>query len=531
MQGSRDPLCVHKIILLDLKQFGLTTLSVILAIGLANAEVPVIKGADADSVESQHYIDSIIELGTKFIGKPYGFKGPSSWPMDCSGYLAYIFAQYGCDLPHSSASMASVVTEVDISDIRKGDLMFFTGRNMEDSTVGHVSMAMEVADSTIKMLHSCKRGVSVDHYPEMDYYNQRFLMAGRVPFFEGHPMNTAQRAAIKALVSGSDVEIESTISIIGVGDMMLGTNFPSNKYLPPNDGKDLLAPVTEILSNANVVFGNLEGVLLTGAGHVKKCADSASCYAFKMPNHYVSYFREAGFDVLSLANNHLGDFGAAGRANTVKLLQEEGISFAGLLQYPYTTFEKEGIRYGFCAFSPNNGTVRINDTTRAKEIVQHLDTVCDIVIVSFHGGGEGANHRHVTGETEMFLGENRGNPYEFARLVIDAGADVVFGHGPHVTRAIDLYNNRFIAYSLGNFATYARFSLRGVSGLAPVVKVYVNKQGEFQSAQIYSIRQVGEGGPFPDPEDGALKEIINLTATDIPDAPISIGLDGAVRKK
>jgi poly-gamma-glutamate capsule biosynthesis protein CapA/YwtB (metallophosphatase superfamily) len=131
----------------------------------------------------------------------------------------------------------------------------------------------------------------------------------------------------------------------------------------------------------------------------------------------------------------------------------------------------------------------------------------------------------------MFLGENRGNPYQFARIVIDAGADIVFGHGPHVTRAIDLYNNRFIAYSLGNFATYARFSLRGVSGLAPIIKVFVDKEGEFQSAQIYSTKQVGEGGPFLDPEDGALKEIISLTATDIPEAPISIGKDGVVRKK
>lgn len=63
--------------------------------------------------------------------------------------------------------------------------------------------------------------------------------------------------------------------------------------------------------------------------------------------------------------------------------------------------------YGFAAFSPNNGTVRINDYERAKEIVQHLDTISDIVIISFHGGAECSGYSHITKVTEMFLGENR----------------------------------------------------------------------------------------------------------------------------
>ena len=125
--------------------------------------------------------------------------------------------------------------------------------------------------------------------------------------------------------------------------------------------------------------------------------------------------------------------------------------------------------------APNNGTIDINDHKNAISLVQKLDSLCDIVIVSFHGGAEGANHTHITRNNEIFLGENRGNPYKFSRDVIDAGADIVFGHGPHVTRAIDIYKDRFIAYSLGNFATYGRFNLNGVSGIAPIVKVFVNK--------------------------------------------------------
>ncbi|KKK93514.1 hypothetical protein LCGC14_2692140, partial [marine sediment metagenome] len=66
----------------------------------------------------------------------------------------------------------------------------------------------------------------------------------------------------------------------------------------------------------------------------------------------------------------------------------------------------------------------------------------------------------MTRESEIYLGYDRGNIYEFAHMVVDAGADVVFGHGPHVTRAAEIYKDRFIIYSLGNFCTYRRFNLR-----------------------------------------------------------------------
>lgn len=322
-----------------------------------------------------------------------------------------------------------------------------------------------------------------------------------------------------------------SISIIGVGDMMLGTNYPSASYLPINDGKDILTPVKYILENADITFGNLEGVILSEGGTVKSCSNPSSCYAFRMPNHYVNYFKDAGFDLLSVANNHVGDFGDVGRQNTVKLLEEAGIKFAGLIKYPFTTFEKNGIKYGFCAFAPNNGTISINDSKNAIKIVQHLDSTCDIVIASFHGGAEGSSHTHLTRSDELFLGENRGNPHKFARTIIDAGADIVFGHGPHVTRAIDLYKGKFIAYSMGNFATYGRFNLKGLSGLAPIIKLYVNQKGEFMSGMIYSTKQIGEGGPIIDDDNSVLQEIINLTKTDVPESEIVINQNGYFSKK
>jgi len=321
-----------------------------------------------------------------------------------------------------------------------------------------------------------------------------------------------------------------TVKIIAVGDVMLGTNFPDSTYLSPHDGKELLLPVKKIISKGDVSFANLEGVFLTGEGEIKKCQDSTKCYAFKMPDHYVDYFVDAGFNLLSIANNHIRDFGITGITNTVRLLDSSGIYYAGLEEYPYVTFEKDGIRYGFAAFAHNKGTVKMNDYANAGKIISHLDSISDIVIVSFHGGAEGVAMRHITRETEIFLEEDRGNPYEFARMAIDAGADLVLGHGPHVPRAVDLYKGRFIAYSLGNFATYKRFNLSGMNGIAPILELNLSESGEFVFGKIHSIKQIDEGGPIPDKYHRALKEIKKLTEEDLPECTLKIGVDGTITR-
>ena len=484
------------------------------------------------SLSKTSQMDSIINYGKSFLNKPYKYKGPSSWSMDCSGYIAFIFSRFGYSLPHSSSSLGSIVEKIDFAQIRKGDLLFFKGRNKHSHSIGHVSLVIETSKGSIKMMHSCQRGILIEDYQKLDYYKQRFIMAGRLPFvFEDKFFDILNTAEVTPLpVKNISNQIDS-ISIIGVGDMMLGTNYPSESYLPMNDGKDILSPVKHIISKADIAFGNLEGVILSEGGTVKTCSNPDVCYAFRMPNHYVNYFKDVGFDVLSIANNHVGDFGEEGRDNTAKMLGQAGINFAGLTKYPYTTFEKNGLKYGFCAFAPNNGTIDMNDSKNAIGIVEHLDSICDIVIVSFHGGAEGATRNHITRSDELYLGENRGNPYKFARTVIDAGADIVFGHGPHVTRAIDIYNGRFIAYSMGNFATYGRFNLKGLCGIAPIIKLNVNKKGEFISGNIYSTKQIGEGGPIIDNDNMALKEIINLTQSDIPESPIIINQDGYIFKK
>ncbi|MBN1250716.1 MAG: CapA family protein [Bacteroidales bacterium] len=325
----------------------------------------------------------------------------------------------------------------------------------------------------------------------------------------------------KSQTEKSESNTNDTISIIGVGDIMLGTNYPkSPNYLPPNNNcKPLLEEVIHILKDADLTFGNNEGVYSDNTSTAKSCS-SDNCYRFSMPEKFADCLTEAGFDVLSIANNHVGDLGSYGRNNTVKVLTEKGFNFAGLSTHPYTTFEKNGIKYGFTAFAPNEGTNIITDIKNAKKIVEMLDSISDIVIVSFHGGAEGNKYQHVTKEVETFLGQNRGNVYKFAHEVIESGADIVFGHGPHVTRAVDIYKDRFIIYSMGNFCTYRRFNLSGPNGIAPIVKVFVNKKGEFLKAKIFSVQQYEHKGTLLDSQNRAFEKIKTLTKEDFPELSI-----------
>jgi hypothetical protein len=323
------------------------------------------------------------------------------------------------------------------------------------------------------------------------------------------------------------IEKFDTISIIGVGDIMMGTNYPKASYLPPK-GTNLLDSVKHILQDADVTFGNLEGVLLDDGGEPKNCKNPDACYVFRSPEYMALYLLDAGFDVMSVANNHTGDFGNPGRKNTARVLDSLKINFAGTLERNYATFTLHEIDYGFVAFAPNTGTVSIHDIEGAKSLVQMLDSISDIVIVSFHGGAEGKDHQHIPRERESYYGEDRGDVYAFSHTLVDAGADIIFGHGPHVTRAIEVYNDRFIAYSLGNFCTYARFNLSGPNGIAPIVKLQVNRNGEFLSGKIFPVKQIGSGMPIIDPEKAAIFKIRELTHIDIPESKIVIDDNGII---
>jgi poly-gamma-glutamate capsule biosynthesis protein CapA/YwtB (metallophosphatase superfamily) len=305
-----------------------------------------------------------------------------------------------------------------------------------------------------------------------------------------------------------------TISINAVGDIMFGTNFPDLKNMPPNGGKDLLTPFTSLLKDADVTFGNAEGVFLNSGGTPK--GSGGQVYCFRQPTYMAQYFLDNGFDLLSVANNHVADFGDVGLKSTDSVLRKLPIDFAGSTIQPTTIITVKGIKYGLAAFAPNKGCVDLNNIANAIKIVKELKQKCHIVMVSFHGGAEGIDKQHVTKKTEIFYGQNRGNVYDFAHKVIDAGADMVIGHGPHVARAMELYKNKF--------------SLGGVSGNAALLKLFVTEKGDFVQAKIISGKQYGEGGPVLDEQNKEVFNTIkNLTLVDFPNSGLKFE-DGMVFK-
>ena len=120
------------------------------------------------------------------------------------------------------------------------------------------------------------------------------------------------------------------------------------------------------------------------------------------------------------------------------------------------------IRVALVGFAPYPWARDPNDHAAARRLVREADAHADIVVVTMHAGAEGSSRGTTPRTTEHYLGENRGNVRAFAHAVVDAGADLVAGHGPHVLRGMEWYRGRLIAYSLGNFAGYKVSRSRGL---------------------------------------------------------------------
>ena len=327
-------------------------------------------------------------------------------------------------------------------------------------------------------------------------------------------------------------KIKERITVIGVGDIMLGSNYPE-KYLLPRNDTNILKSTESILREADITVGNLEGTLFDSGGSPKQCNNPSVCYVFRSPSKYGTYFKEAGFDYLSIANNHSNDFGDEGIEQTAKNLDQLGIKYSGIKgKFEYSTLERDGVKYGFVSFAPNMKTVSINDYDYASRLIKSVKEKSDILIVMFHGGAEGTKYEHVTRKNEIFYGENRGNVFKFARMAVDSGADIVFGQGPHVTRAIELYKDKFISYSSGNFATFGKFNLNGPSGIAPIFKITLNGRGDFVEGEIIPTRQFkGSFGPSVDSDNLVIKRIIYLNKSDFPEGNgFNVSDDGKITR-
>ena len=309
-----------------------------------------------------------------------------------------------------------------------------------------------------------------------------------------------------------------------VGDIMLGSDYPSPK-LPPRDGADLMREAVPMLEWAHLSFGNLEGTLAQGGTSSKQ--GCGKCYAFRTPPSFAQRLSEAGFDAMSQANNHGNDFGVPGRLQTTRALSAVGIASSGWEGSTPGVLQHEGRKACLLAFAPNRGMNDLRNIPGASQKVRTAKSQCHLVVVSFHGGAEGSDKTRTPLGNETHLGENRGNVRAFARSVIDAGADVVYGHGPHVPRGMELYQGHLIAYSLGNFMTYGGMTVSGTLGQAPLLAVRLNEKGHLVGGRVVSFRQSPHAPLRKDAQAGAWHTMRARTQDDFGGGGLILATDGS----
>jgi len=302
--------------------------------------------------------------------------------------------------------------------------------------------------------------------------------------------------------------VSATVRVTATGDIAFG----STPGLPPDGGRSMFAHVARFL-DADVVLGNLETVLADGSGAGTKCAGRTACFSFRAPPEYARLLSGAGFTALNLANNHSYDLGPAGLAQTVAALRRARLSSTG--RPAEIAVQNVGpVRVAIVGFAPHPGAQDLRDIPAARMLVRRAAMLADLVVVTMHAGAEGSDAAHVRPGVETYEGENRGDVVAFSHAVVDAGADLVLGHGPHVLRAMEWYRGRLIAYSLGNFSSYRNFNTNGSGGVSAVLRVTLRSDGGWVRGDLVPVRLVGDGTPVRDQARTALGVVRRLSQED-----------------
>ena len=365
-----------------------------------------------------------------------------------------------------------------------------------------------------------------------------------------------------APVTPPPARLHAPVRLAFVGDINLGT-LSLRAGVPPDSGRGLLDRARPALVG-DLVVGNFEGVL-GDSGVTYKCgkqgqavgfqamrdslaapeprprrrrasprrarAEGPGCYAFLTPGALAPRLAEAGFTQLNLANNHSNDFGPAGRASTDSAFAALGIRLYG----PRGGIVIDSVRHGdsvtvvgLIGFATYPFAYDLLDVDGSAAVVDSLRPLVDLLFVTFHGGAEGVGALHVPEAAESLGREPRGELRRWARAVVDAGADAVVGHGPHVLRGIEFYRGVPIVYSLGNFLTYQGFNLRGPRGLTAVLQLAYDARHARESARLIAMVQSPRRGPRPDPTRASLELVRRLSAKDFGETAARISPDGDI---
>lgn len=326
------------------------------------------------------------------------------------------------------------------------------------------------------------------------------------------PMPVLSISAPKVVADSAPIVIRA------VGDVVLGSDYPQNRLPTPSD-KVRIATLHQVLRQADVVVGNLEGVL-SDTGNSRKDVSKPGFFTFRMPESFATTLREMGFDVMSLANNHSMDFGEQGLQSTINALRANGIAPMGVSGAKVATITVRNTTVAFLNYSYLPAFTRMNDMQRVRTEIEYARTQASWVVVSFHGGKEGSEAVGIPQGDEYYLNEYRGDLVEFAHLAIDAGASAVFGHGPHVVRPYELYQGKPIFYSLGNFVGYRSLSTHGKLAHSIVAEVRFSPQGDFLGAGILPLKLDISGIPVVDYSTENLKNLSDLLLDQLDNRPV-----------
>jgi hypothetical protein len=344
------------------------------------------------------------------------------------------------------------------------------------------------------------------------------------PSAELQPVAETTAATVQAdTAAAAAAPVEATVSITAVGDIVMGT---TTYGLPPDGGRSFFDQVAQEL-RGDIVLGNLEGTLSTGPG--SKCGSgSTNCYAFQTPPSYAKWLPRAGFDVMNLANNHAYDYGQSGFDQTRRALRKAGLAITGP-RGVITVMNAGPVRVALVGFASYPWANDLTDIPSARRLVRKAAGKADLVVVTFHGGAEGADETHVDPGAEYFLGEHRGDLTRFSHAVVDAGADLVVGHGPHVLRGMEWYHGRLIAYSMGNFGGYEVFSLGGPLSVSGILAVTLRGDGSWVRGELVPTQLVGSGVPALDPAERAHGLVRDVSRDDFGRRAMRVSVTGRLR--
>ena len=320
-------------------------------------------------------------------------------------------------------------------------------------------------------------------------------------------INTVSAQAMTCTNPAPATSTAEPVRMVFGGDIVLGNSFVV-EHIPKDWEERYFAGVRSILKRADVAIGNFEGTL-TEHDKTSKNPGSGRQYAFRSPPHYAELMYREGFRILNVANNHAYDFGETGFKDTASNMKRAGIAVAGLRDEA-ATLSVRGLNIAVLGFSYSSRFNTIFDLEQGAALVRQAKANGAYVIVTYHAGAEGSPAIWHDNREEEFMGENRGNKVAFSRAMIDAGADLVVGHGPHVLRAAECYQGKPIVYSLGNFVGVGGLSAKNFAAVSALLEVSVAVDGTLQKISLVPLRFNDQKLPQIDPQEFGTRLINHL---------------------